>query len=608
MGLLERADHAQRVDEALGLAPARIGALEAVEQLRVLALHRCRGDVVDLAVVSEQLRGRRVTGRIAIATARSVDRRAVALDHRPRRGDAQLATGRGLLGHGARHDGAVAVEGEDVVALPQVDGDAGAAQHAVLLIGRVLQFVGGDAEGLQVLLRIDIGPHAGHAGFAARTQVDARTLRVGRVRCVERDAPTRGTHDAVVLDGAARGLDGTAVLLVVLAVGNRVLVRRIRHHFGDAAGLEGHAAGLLDHGACGRIFRRGHAGSGLQEDRAVALHRGLCGDAALLVHRQGGQRDIAPVGHDVAGVADQAGQVQVGPVLRRFDLDHETAQRDVVGIVVDRQIDLAAGRQHHLAVGRLDDARLVVDGRREQHDRAAGVGGDAGRGSARQAGDSERDAARLRPVGPGFQRGPGVVVAAGKCRRDQTASGQHARQEALVGQVQRRRHQRLHVDLRAAVEQDAVLVDQDHLTARRRLAVDDRPGAAELALDDAGVGVVDAIEGRRRAARMAKQHLGVAADVERLPVDDRALRCLIDGQRRSGRATNRRVDHGLTRDHPAQHGQRAGAQCPGRGTLRRSIRRQRRPQQPQCGQDEHAAAALAAQGLMAGLEREAGAT
>ena len=164
-----------------------------------------------------------------------------------------------------------------------------------------------------------------------------------------------------MVDHAGLGADQASIGRVGLALGQRGRVGAVGHHLGGAAGTQGDLADLP-----------GVAAAGLQEDRAVGLHGGVGRHPPFLVDRQAGDRDVAAVGAHVAGRAHEVGQVQPGPVLHGRDFDNEAAQCDVGGVVVDRQVGLAARGQHDLAIGRADEAAVLVDARREQHDRAAG--------------------------------------------------------------------------------------------------------------------------------------------------------------------------------------------------------------------------------------------
>ena len=89
-------------------------------------------------------------------------------------------------------------------------------------------------------------------------------------------------------------------------------------------------------------------------------------------------------------------------------------------------------------------------------------------------------------------------------------------------------------------EQDAVAVDDEYAAVRRQRAEDLR--RAEPASH--------AVEHDRRAARLIEPHALVDADVERVPVDDRAAARLVDGRRRAALA----LDGGRAADHRAPGG------------------------------------------------------
>ena len=240
-------------------------------------------------------------------------------------------------------------------------------------------------------------------------------------------------------------------------------------------------------------------------------------------------------------MADQVGQVDAAARRRGLDFDHEATQGDVIDIGIQRQKDALASGKDHLSIGGLDDAALVVDGGAKQQDRTARIGRQLRHRIAGRAATAQHDGARLRAIGARRQGVAVGVMAAGKGRCAETTACQHTGQKALVGDVQGRCHQRLDIDLSAAVKQDAVLIDQQHLSVGR-----------QLALDDAGVRVMNAIQRGGRRVGLHELHLARAADVEGLPIDDGALGGLIDGQARARSAGGSCADHGLAADHTAK--------------------------------------------------------
>ena len=114
----------------------------------------------------------------------------------------------------------------------------------------------------------------------------------------------------------------------------------------------------------------------------------------------------------------------------------------------------------------------------------------------------------------------------------------------------------------AGAEQDAVAVDDEDPAVGGQRAHDLRRAEA------AG----HAVERDRRAARLIEAHALVGADVERVPVDDRAAARLVDDHRRAALA----LDGGGAADHRPAFGT-------GRG-LRQAERQQRRGREQQIAQ------------------------
>jgi hypothetical protein len=82
---------------------------------------------------------------------------------------------------------------------------------------------------------------------------------------------------------------------------------------------------------------------------------------------------------------------------------------------------------------------------------------------------------------------------------------------------------------RRGAEQDPVAIDEEDATVRRQRAEDFR-GA-----EPAGY----AVEHDRRASRLIELHALFDADIERIPIDDRAVGRLIDDHGRAALALNR---------------------------------------------------------------------
>ena len=239
----------------------------------------------------------------------------------------------------------------------------------------------------------------------------------------------------------------------------------------------------------------------------------------------GGELDAAAVGAEraVPAVADQrferpaAGDVD--DLGRDLVADRERDQ--LVAVHVEREA-VAGGERHRAERG--GDGPGVAHARRDQRGKAA----------ARRRDRSPVDDRRIRParnveiVPPGHEVGVLDVVGGGE-----EARGVH------------------HA---AGAEQDAVAVDDEDAAVGGQRAHDLRRAEA------AG----HAVERDRRAARLVEAHALVGADVERVPVDDRAAGRLVDDHRRAALA----LDGGGAADHRPAFGT---------GRRRRQAEREKRP-------------------------------
>ena len=135
------------------------------------------------------------------------------------------------------------------------------------------------------------------------------------------------------------------------------------------------------------------------------------------------------------------------------------------------EINLLARSQHRLTIRRLD--QTVVGDLRCEHQHATAVGAQDGTGLDIHSTTVSAFEGRITLV---------AIV-----RREDTVV------DGLLGHVQRGRDQGVHVHLRTAPEQDAVGVDQIHLTV-----------GIEVTEDAAGIGAENLVDGDRILARRRK--------------------------------------------------------------------------------------------------------
>ncbi len=320
--------------------------------------------------------------------------------------------------------------------------------------------------------------HQAACAAACRDQTERTRVRI---------APQH--HGAALAGRAAVGHDGRILgkqgLLRIAHQGIFSLVAAAEQHtaaVGRAADIDAGVAGHTDPFAFNR-------------DRAAIAGAGGAGDAARFEHRValGAQHDLAvgaklgavgvdhpalvdqrPVDANLAALRDDLAQVD--RLLRRRRHDH-------VQVRVTRidQPHAMARRQHHLALGRGDDAIIRYAGGNQVH-LAAG----------RRA-----DAALVDDL-PGNRPGLEVLFAA---------------QEIRIRHAQGRGRQAAHVDARIAPEHDAVRVNQEHVPVRLQ-----RPQ------DLARVLPQDAVEHGAVAALLDEAGHLACIDIEALPVDHRIRR------------------------------------------------------------------------------------
>ena len=242
-------------------------------------------------------------------------------------------------------------------------------------------------------------------------------------------------------------------------------------------GIALHAHLVAEHGNLAALARRtggGGAGdaaafqqrlaAGLEHDLAVFAHHCAVGvEHAALVQQCAGHADASALRHHLADVD--------GLVGRRRQ------HHPQVGIGGVGQLHRMAGCEHHVAVGRGDDA-AVFHARCDQQDLPAAASVDGAL------------------VDDSAGRVAGLEV-------------HFAGQEVLIRQRQAGRHQPRHIDPRIAAEQHAVRIDQQHLTVR-----------LQRAEDLAGVLASDAVQHAAAGVLLDKPGDLARVDGKTLPVDD----------------------------------------------------------------------------------------
>ena len=516
----------QRAVEVAGLAPACAVLLVAL--VHALVQHVARGtrEVVQAPVGALEPGLLEVAGGHVQRAAREVDQRA-GLGHQVAPGEAhRAALGQPLAqpvaaraevaAHFQQAAGGVPAlalvavgAGGHVHQLADVDPHIGAVERAAVAVARRVA--------LLVALDVDLDAVAVHG------QLDPDRARHVQHRAVAQQAALAGTHrhlaaggqgqraalevhraatddlhprQAAVIGHRAEVVE-RAVALVDLPA--QVLAHRLALAVQCAAGV-----GVDDDGS-GAAGGQGHvagavAGRVEQVDGAAVVDRAGGHGHALLAHLMPGQGDVALAGLDQPAVAHRAGRaaglqrgghlVAAGGgvrVARRAD-----ALADVEGI---------ARRQGRLALG-VDQLAGVLHLVAQQQGVATALGG-AGRGVG-----LDQRAALDHDLAGGI--GEGRLAA-------QAVHVQAALGELLVADGGGGRRQVAHVDLAAAAEHDAVAVD-DH---QRTVGLD---RALDLAGRDA---VADAVE-QCPVGVLLEGQLGVAADVEGFPVENRLVGGLLD--------------------------------------------------------------------------------
>ncbi|CAB3718100.1 hypothetical protein LMG26845_06169 [Achromobacter insuavis] len=257
-------------------------------------------------------------------------------------------------------------------------------------------------------------------------------------------------------------------------------------------------AGVHQDGADGGFAQRhGRAGAArVQVDGAARVHRRRRHQHAGLLHALRGQGDVALRRLDQAGVAHQPGAGRLRLVAARGGGD--VAVRSLAAA----DDETVARRQQRLALRRADLAG-VADFLAGQQHIATAARGAAGRGRGQARAGLNLDVAERVLEGRDGAVGVGVDAALAELR---------------IRHGRGRGHQVARVDLAGAAEDHAVLVDHQH-----------RAVGLDRALDLAGPGrrAHYPVQHRVVGALLELQR-GVAADVERVPVQDGARLRLLD--------------------------------------------------------------------------------
>ena len=570
-----------RIDLARDLAIG-VERLELVGKADIQAIARGRADVVHLAIGPVQLGGGAIAVGVLDAAARDVEHAVGARDHVAFGPDRDRTASGAALAYGSTHLSQITRHVGQRGALADVDGDGLAAQESIALQWCITQFVAAQLHVDEIALHRHANvDHTADIDAAALADIDPDAVDGRQTRVLEHLPLLR--HDAHVAAGrddrgtvfetdvATRDVDQR--MGETLAVLRGGLVGKIRRDFGHAAGAEHHGAGALalqllnpiDIDRLGRAVLDGGIAAD-DADRPIEVHRRGGTHAAGLVHGQGGESDVAALGDDLAQaidlalriVGDRAADVHAsaaGVIAdERIHLDQEAPQRRVGR---RGQIYLGPRGQDGLALRRADHP-LVHDVGREHDHATVGL---AHQLRTREYLD-QAIAKLLRRAAP---------------REGRLAQGerQHPAVEGVVGNVQGRGVQRLHVELRAVLEQDAIAVDQHDLAV-----------GADRAGDGARVRVPDAVERRPTGVAVLVEHHALAAlEIELLPVEDRPRLGLLDGQqvgvgvsrvdvrvgpldRAVGNEPGRLIRERRQRQHRDQRGAGCGGDAaPGTGSL-----------------------------------------
>ncbi len=222
---------------------------------------------------------------------------------------------------------------------------------------------------------------------------------------------------------------------------------------------------------------------------AVTFAHAVGLDEACLIHHPAGQGDVAAVGNEIFKI-------------------HGLSER--VGEFGKKSSSVGTIREKSLRAGGQDD----VSPRTRNHPAVFNVG-------RQQVHAAVLSLDRSGVFDPPFKTGPLKQVVSG--------------QEVGIGQIQGRRDQPTHVDLRIGTEHDAVGVEED-----------DGPVRLQRSKNLAGILIENAVERNRLDIRLNELGDFVRRNVELLPVDDGLLGGLGDRDVRGAEAGDRGIasDHG----------------------------------------------------------------
>ena len=419
------------------------------------------------------------------------------------------------------------------------DGDVDGVEQPVARASLGREGVDGDVRDLESVTR-GLDPSAVPAEFAAARADDACGLRE------RKNVADVGPEDdfATTSEADRRGVDER-----VRGLGDATCLRERTGALPATADMDATAVQSAG-GEQGRGVEQGDGRRG-DIDRAALARGGRSVDETALLHRIGrAEHDTPAVGADavrgdLAGVTDHAR----GHLVVRLGGDD----------------DPPSGRTHDPSV--LDEGAHARGFDEESGDAGGGIEVEAD-GLAR----GEKHAARLGHDQAGVadlrreERDVATEGAADRAfvddlsGRASAAELESSGEEVDIGDRQRRGDECADVDAGRGTEIDAVGIDEEDL------AVGGKPP-----VDTTRVGAEDAIEDRRRRRRLFEAHGRVATDVEGGPVDDRAIRTLLDGEGRRGIRAGRGKRDLSGDDLPA------GRQCAGPGSrLRHRLRKQER--------------------------------
>ena len=318
--------------------------------------------------------------------------------------------------------------------------------------------------------------------------------------------------------------------------------RHLGENAGHASRSQLHGAGGFDEenravgGVCGVEARVG-GGPVIREEIDPAVQRGRGGavDDAELPHGFSDDRHVGARGVDEAVVGGGAGRrlAATRGIAHFSDIDIQPAEARVAARMRGES-DLKAGGENRLAVRRRDRSLVHHIGPDE---------GDPPADMFRRRGSGERSAILHHDIAEaavGPERGGGSECRGRTFRSGREGGGreeklgvrvveQAAGDEAVVDR-QGRRDQRVRVHLAARPEDDPVAIDEVNLSGGFDRAEDLRRlsrGIADFVEGDPCPGVAP-------AGRLVETHGRVPADIERLPVQERLLAGLLDGDEIAG--------------------------------------------------------------------------